>query len=94
MEFKCKQCGNDKYRQINTFVKQCLFCGRNIISEGTKSEDLDWTNEITEDEKLSTKFIYDNDIYIGEITYKQLLKQMEDLMDLPIMRAGRNIANE
>ena len=79
MEFKCKNCGKDKYRQINTFVKQCLFCGRNIISEGTKSEDLDWTNEITEDDKLSAKFTYETDF--RKMSYKELLKQMEDLMD-------------
>ena len=92
MEFKCKQCGKDKYRQINTFVKQCLFYGRNIFSQGTKSEDLDWTNEITENDKLNAEFIYD--AYSSKISYKELLKQMEDLIDLPIIRARRNIVNE
>lgn len=87
MEFKCKNCSKDKYRQINPFVKQCLFCGRNTFSLGTNSEDLDWTNEITENENSS--FIP----FTHEINYKELLKQMEDLMTFP-MRGGWHVVDE
>lgn len=64
MDFECKQCGNDKYIQINKFVKQCKLCGRKTLSSGIGDKNLDWTNEIKDEELKDIK----------EINYNELLK--------------------
>lgn len=74
MEFKCKKCGNEKYKQINTSIKQCLSCGKEILSSGQKSNELDWTSEIEEKNSPSIE-----EMDYQTIDYKTLLKQIEDL---------------